>query len=101
MIPRLKLCKDLIHAGFNTSLCSLSSAKLLKLQFCLCQFPGGNGLKCQAFSLRISIFWILCGGEVLKQVLFLVHFLGDSAGKESTCNTGDLGWEDSPGEGKG
>ena len=24
-----------------------------------------------------------------------------SAGKESACNVGDLGWEDSPGEGKG
>ena len=32
-------------------------------------------------------------------------FPGGSAGKESTCNAGDLGsipgWEDSPGEGKG
>ena len=28
-------------------------------------------------------------------------FLDSSVGKESTCNAGDPGWEDSPREGKG
>ena len=28
-----------------------------------------------------------------------MHFLGGSDGKESTCNAGDLGWEDSLEEG--
>ena len=40
----------------------------------------------------------------LSTTVFL-GFPGGSAGKESTCNAGDLGsipgWEDSPGEGKG
>ena len=27
-------------------------------------------------------------------MMVIMDFLGSSAGKESTCNAGDLGWED-------
>ena len=32
---------------------------------------------------------------------FIMGFPGGSDSKESSCNEGDLGWEDPPGEGNG